>query len=117
DLGALRRRNAGAQRRDLAALGDDGADLVAPARRVEEPCVGECGERHQLVARGWVEAASLRQAMRTATPNSTWSRIRLRSISSATSESISTPRFIGPGCITSASGLAAVSRSAVRPWK
>src|SRR5262249_38311229 len=45
-------------------------------------------------------------AMRMATPISTCSRMRLTSMSSATSESISTPRFIGPGCITSAPGLA-----------
>ena len=45
-------------------------------------------------------------AIRTATPISTCSLIRLRCGSSATSLAISTPRFIGPGCITSASGLA-----------
>ena len=45
--------------------------------------------------------------MRTATPISTWARIRLRSMSSAISLPISTPRFIGPGCMISASGLAA----------
>ena len=44
-------------------------------------------------------------AMRTATPISTCSRIS-DCAPSATMESISTPRFIGPGCITSASGLA-----------
>ncbi len=53
--------------------------------------------------------------MRTATPISTCSRITLRSGSSATALSISTPRFIGPGCITSASGLARPSFSASRP--
>ena len=44
-------------------------------------------------------------AMRTATPISTCSRMT-DCAPSATIESISTPRFIGPGCITSASGLA-----------
>jgi hypothetical protein len=44
-------------------------------------------------------------AMRTATPISTCSRISDWA-PSATMLSISTPRFIGPGCITSASGLA-----------
>ena len=44
--------------------------------------------------------------MRTATPISTWSWIRLTARSSATSESISTPRFIGPGCITRTPGAA-----------
>ena len=43
--------------------------------------------------------------MRTATPISTCSRMS-DCAPSATMESISTPRFIGPGCITSASGLA-----------
>src|SRR5690242_20950687 len=37
-----------------------------------------------------------------------------RSRSSATSESISTPRFIGPGCMISASGLATLSFSLSR---
>src|SRR6056297_1383843 len=45
-------------------------------------------------------------AMRTATPISTCSWITLRLMSSAISPSISTPRFIGPGCMTMASGLA-----------
>src|ERR1700730_12348559 len=44
-------------------------------------------------------------AMRTATPISTCSRLSDWA-PPATLESISTPRFIGPGCITSASGLA-----------
>ena len=44
-------------------------------------------------------------AMRTATPISTCSRISDWA-PSATAVSISTPRFIGPGCMTSASGLA-----------
>ena len=49
--------------------------------------------------------------MRTATPISTCWRMTLRSMSSATSLSISTPRFIGPGCMMSASGFAAFSFS------
>jgi hypothetical protein len=52
-----------------------------------------------------------RQAMRTATPISTCSWITLLPKSSATSLSISTPRFMGPGCMMSASGLAAPSLS------
>src|ERR1017187_10897258 len=52
--------------------------------------------------------------MRTATPFSTWSRIT-ESGPSATAESISTPRFIGPGCITIASFFARRRRSGVRP--
>src|SRR3546814_8748303 len=47
-----------------------------------------------------------RHAMRTATPISTCSVIVERAGSSAMLLSISTPRFIGPGCMTMASGLA-----------
>ena len=60
----------------------------------------------------WLEA---RTAMRAATPISTWSWIRLTARSSATSESISTPRFIGPGCITRTCGAARPSFSRSRP--
>ena len=49
--------------------------------------------------------------MRTATPISTCSRMTLRPKSSATTESISTPRFIGPGCMINASALARCSFS------
>ena len=59
-------------------------------------------------------ARMLITAMRTAMPNVTCGRITLRS-PSATAESISTPRFIGPGCITIASGLASASLSNVNP--
>ncbi len=45
-------------------------------------------------------------AMRTATPISTWSWITERVRSSAIAPSISTPRFMGPGCMTMASALA-----------
>ena len=55
--------------------------------------------------------------MRTATPISTCSWMTERSRSSATSESISTPRFIGPGCMISASGLATLSFSWSSPKK
>ena len=54
---------------------------------------------------GRCRASASSTAMRTATPISTCSRIS-DCAPSATSESISTPRFIGPGCITSAPGLA-----------
>ena len=53
-------------------------------------------------------------AMRTAIPKVTCGRITLW-LPSATAESISTPRLIGPGCITIASGLASASFSGVRP--
>ena len=35
----------------------------------------------------------------------------------ATSAAISTPSFIGPGCMTSAPGFASASRSAVSPYR
>ena len=53
-------------------------------------------------------------AMRMAMPNVTCGRITLAA-PSATCESISTPRFIGPGCITIASGFANASFAAVSP--
>ena len=62
-----------------------------------------------------LRVSTSRQAMRIATPISTCRVMIERSIRSATSLSISTPRFIGPGCITSASGRASASRSSVRP--
>ena len=53
-------------------------------------------------------------AMRTATPFATCRRISDCG-PSATASLISTPRFIGPGCMTIASGLAKQRRSAVMP--
>ena len=53
-------------------------------------------------------------AMRTAIPKVTCGRMT-DCVPSATLESISTPRFIGPGCITMASLFASASRSCVRP--
>src|SRR5690606_37888297 len=49
-------------------------------------------------------------AMRTGTPQATWSRISDRG-PSATSTEISTPRLIGPGCMTTASGFIRADRS------
>ena len=54
---------------------------------------------------GMLRASASSTAMRTATPISTCSRMSDCALS-ATSVSISTPRFIGPGCMTSAPGLA-----------
>ena len=53
-------------------------------------------------------------AMRTATPFSTWLRITDR-CESATSEEISRPRLMGPGCMTIASGLSRSRCSSRRP--
>src|SRR5260221_13571091 len=100
------------ERRDQAVDDEDAAGLIAPARRVEQPRVAEEGRAHGIAGplpRSRVNSS--RQAMRTATPISTWWRMTLRSMSSATSLSVSTPRFICPGCIIIASGLATASLS------
>jgi len=60
--------------------------------------------RHTL--RRSPRASTSSTAIRQATPISTCSPITLRVGWSATALSISTPRFIGPGCITIESGLA-----------
>jgi hypothetical protein len=52
--------------------------------------------------------------MRTATPLRTWSTMTDRG-SSATSAAISTPRFMGPGCMTMASSGIACVRRRVKP--
>jgi len=59
-------------------------------------------------------ASMLITAILTAMPKVTCGRITACA-PSATAESISTPRFIGPGCMTMASGLASASFSGVRP--
>ena len=93
--------------RDLAG-GDVHRRLaVDPVRGIDQAAVGDF-QFHRLLA------IMLITAMRTAMPNVTCGRITARSLS-ATAESISTPRFIGPGCITIASGLASASLSCVRP--
>src|SRR5437660_730739 len=51
----------------------------------------------------------------TATPAETCASTSVTS-DSAVSQSISTPRFIGPGCMTTASELRRASRSRVRPY-
>ncbi len=73
----------------------------------EENCSGAHRASHRFGK--WLARASS-TAMRTATPISTCSRMS-DCAPSATSEEISTPRFMGPGCITSASGLAKESFS------
>ena len=56
-----------------------------------------------------------KQAILTATPNSTCSLTKLTFMSSASFVSISTPLFIGPGCIISASFFANFNFSGVKP--
>ena len=85
------------------------AGAINIPRRIDQPGVGEQDGAaictHMVHALGRLRASASSTAMRTATPISTCSRIS-DCAPSATMESISTPRFIGPGCITSASGLA-----------
>ncbi len=96
--------------REDAAVGDgDIGALVAARGRVDHAAVLD-EEFHQAS----FPAMMLITAMRTAMPKVTCGRITLCR-PSATEESISTPRFIGPGCITIASGLASASLSSVRP--
>src|SRR5207249_11982188 len=57
---------------------------------------------------------SLHDALPISTPFVTWSRITLCG-PSATRESISTPRFMGPGCMMVMGRPAFSSRSAVTP--
>ena len=106
----------GAGSNDLAALDDDGAGLVETARRVDDAGVAEDRRRSCAAPLGLRRGSSSASitAMRTATPISTCSWMTLCG-PSAISEAISTPRFIGPGCMTSASSLAAFSFSASSP--
>ena len=89
---------------------------VEVARGIDDPRVGEQDRaaigKHRLLRRdthghmlGRLRESASSTAIRTATPISTCSRISDWA-PSATEESISTPRFIGPGCITNASGRA-----------
>ena len=92
------------------AVGDQHVSrFVEIARRIDDARVGEqdrarIGE-HSAHTFGRLRESASSTAIRTATPISTCSRIK-DCAPSATLESISTPRFIGPGCMTSASGLA-----------
>src|SRR5262249_22320699 len=92
---------------DLAVRDQHIAIGIEIARRIDDPGVGEqdraaVGQHHAF---GKFRDKASSTAMRTATPISTCSRIS-DCAPSATLESISTPRFIGPGCMTSASRLA-----------
>jgi hypothetical protein len=89
-------------------LGDEKvAGSVSSCGRIDDARVADL-QPHQL------PATMLMTAIRTAMPNVTCGRMTERG-PSATVESISTPRFIGPGCITIASLRATDSFSSVRP--
>lgn len=91
------------------AVGDGHVGLAVDARRrIDDAPIGDQDFHASF------PATMLITAMRTAMPNVTCGRITLCR-PSTTAESISTPRLIGPGCITIASGLASCSFSGVRP--
>src|SRR6185295_3012103 len=101
------------ERGDLAVHDEDRTDLVPIARRVDDAGARDL-EPGSLSLVPHADPSMLITAMRTAMPNVTCGMITLCG-PSATDESISTPRFMGPGCITMASRLASASFSAVRP--
>ena len=97
-----------ADRRDLARRDVERRFAIDAVGGIDQAAVGDLDLHAQ------VPAMMLITAIRTAMPNVTCGRITERS-PSATAESISTPRFIGPGCMTITSGLASASFSCVRP--
>ena len=101
-------RRGGAERRDPAVGDEQVLRCVDAVRRVDHSPVLD------MKFHAWVPAKMLITAIRTAIPKVTCGRITAWA-PSATAESISTPRFIGPGCITIASGFASARRSGVRP--
>ncbi|MGY4417131.1 hypothetical protein ACVWW4_008867 [Bradyrhizobium sp. LB7.1] len=101
--------NAAAGLADGAVGDQDVADAVKIPGGIDDAGIGKQNgssiDQHGHHAFGRLRASASSTAMRTATPISTCSRIR-DCAPSATAVSISTPRFMGPGCITSASGFA-----------
>lgn len=101
-------------------VGPDGGDASAADRDVAAPNAAGIDDAaaldHEARHRNSLPEPSSRNstAMRTATPLRTWSTIMLRG-RSATSAAISTPRFMGPGCITRAWSASRPHRRAVSP--
>src|SRR2546426_11522499 len=123
NLGAVGRPEAGAKRGDFPVLNEDVRDLVeAPARvdhaaALQEQRLHHSGPPDRFAASassGRPPANRYSTAIRTATPFVTCSRITLWG-PSATRASISTPRFMGPGCMIVMGRAAFSSRSAVTP--
>src|SRR5205814_2694928 len=95
---------------DLAVLYQDIGRLIEAAARVDHAPALQQERAHQSgippappplaasASSGLPPASRYSTAMRTATPFVTWSRMTLWG-PSATRESISTPRFMGPGCM------------------
>ena len=96
---------------DLAVFHQQAAAHIHAAGRINQAGIPEGNPAVHAIPR---DSAS-RMAMRMATPISTCSEIRLTTTSSAMSDAISTPRFMGPGCMTSAPGLAMASLARSRP--
>src|SRR4029077_10955992 len=95
---------------DSAVLHQKAALDVQLRSRIDQARIAERDPfRHGALrpSRAMPRESASSTAMRMATPISTCSWMTLTSMSSATAESISTSRFIGPGCMTSAPGLAA----------
>src|SRR5207253_7533923 len=94
---------------DKAAIRDEHvADLISTRRGIEDAAPEETDHAGNPLSR-------YSMAMRTATPFLTWSSIADWA-PRATLGSISTPSFIGPGCMTTAPGLARASRSSVNAY-
>src|SRR5262249_38931144 len=89
-----------------ALLQPDVADPVHLVPGVDHPA---SADEHRAA-----HAHLSRMAIRTATPLATCSRMTLAG-PSATSGASSTPRFTGPGCITTVPGLRRRARARVRP--
>ncbi len=87
---------------DAAVFDRDVADCIETAGRVHHTAIANDKFRHLVIQFPRMRSST---AMRTAMPFSTWFRMTER-CESATSEEISRPRLMGPGCITMASGLA-----------
>ena len=96
---------------DLAVLHQKSAPHIHAAGRINQAGILEGNPAVHAIPRD----STSRMAMRMATPISTCSEIRLTTTSSAMSDAISTPRFMGPGCMTSAPGLAIASLARSRP--
>src|SRR6185312_6433343 len=97
------------ERGDLAVHDIDRAGLVPLRCGIDDASIDD-REIHALEGLPSIPITAILTAM----PKVTCGMITLCG-PSATGESISTPRFMGPGCITIASGLASASFAAVRP--
>src|SRR4029078_12165552 len=104
-------RQVATHHRDPAVLDEDVEDAVPPVHRIDEvPTLQQ--PVHQSPSAP--PASRYSTAIRTATPLAPCSRITEYG-PSATSDAISTPRFIGPGCMMITSGLARATRPADIP--